>query len=238
MDEIFVKGNKYISSKRAAKLSGYAKDYIGQLVRMKKLAGVKFGRAWFIEERGLQSFLKQANNDLEAVGITEASIKHEEKNTQAVNTVPNQTWSSIKYLEDDSRLLPISDSQDTNTELSKNDTPEIDIVQSKLVSSDAMTDLNAEIHDDGVVSDDVARDIPKIRRIYSNRPQMAHSATAAANLDGLRAPERKQSVPAVRASQSKIILAERRGSSGPRTLILFVGALVVIVVVFLIPTVV
>lgn len=49
MDELVIAGKKYISSKRASELSGYAKDYIGQLIREGKVLGSRVGRAWYVD---------------------------------------------------------------------------------------------------------------------------------------------------------------------------------------------
>jgi hypothetical protein len=53
MDEINLDGKKYISSKRASKITGYTNDYIGQLVRAGEIDGQKVGKVWFIEVESL-----------------------------------------------------------------------------------------------------------------------------------------------------------------------------------------
>jgi len=53
MDELHFNGKKYISSKRAALLTGYTKDYIGQLCRAEKIEGRLVGRNWYINEMKL-----------------------------------------------------------------------------------------------------------------------------------------------------------------------------------------
>ena len=50
MDELEISGKRYISTRRAAREHGYHSDYMGQLIRGKKVAGQKVGRAWYIEE--------------------------------------------------------------------------------------------------------------------------------------------------------------------------------------------
>lgn len=52
-DGIEIEGKKYISSKRAAELTGYAKDYVGQLCRMGKLDAKLIGRNWLVCESSL-----------------------------------------------------------------------------------------------------------------------------------------------------------------------------------------
>lgn len=44
------KGINYISSKRAAELVGYTKDYVGQLCRAGKLEARLVGRSWYVSE--------------------------------------------------------------------------------------------------------------------------------------------------------------------------------------------
>ena len=54
MDEILIEDKKYISSKRAAKVTGYAKDYIGQLCREGRVPARLVGRSWYVLETALQ----------------------------------------------------------------------------------------------------------------------------------------------------------------------------------------
>lgn len=48
MDELTIDGKTYVSSKRAAKLTGYAKDYVGQLCREGRLESRLVGRSWYV----------------------------------------------------------------------------------------------------------------------------------------------------------------------------------------------
>ena len=50
---VIFQGKKYISSKRASKVSDYSSDYIGQLCRAGKLDGKMFGHTWFVTEDSL-----------------------------------------------------------------------------------------------------------------------------------------------------------------------------------------
>lgn len=49
--------SKYISLKKAAKIAGYAPDYLGYLIRKKQLGGRKIGRNWFTTEESLRAYL-------------------------------------------------------------------------------------------------------------------------------------------------------------------------------------
>ena len=72
MDELIFAGNKYISSKRAGKLTGYTTDYIGQMCRGAKMECRLVGRNWYISEKAVReqkkSFKKaQLNEDNRAI---------------------------------------------------------------------------------------------------------------------------------------------------------------------------
>jgi hypothetical protein len=54
MDEILIEEKKYISSKQAAKITGYAKDYIGQLCREGRVPARLVGRGWYVLETAIQ----------------------------------------------------------------------------------------------------------------------------------------------------------------------------------------
>ncbi|MHB1163603.1 MAG: hypothetical protein ACYCZZ_03760, partial [Minisyncoccota bacterium] len=54
MDELLIEGKKYISSKQAAKITGYAKDYIGQLCREGRVSARLVGRSWYVLEAAIQ----------------------------------------------------------------------------------------------------------------------------------------------------------------------------------------
>ena len=59
--EFFFNGKKYLSSKKAAKLTGYTHDYIGQLCRAKKVDGKLVGRTRYVDIDALEEY-KQLYN--------------------------------------------------------------------------------------------------------------------------------------------------------------------------------
>ncbi len=56
-DTVLIEGKTYISSKRAAKISGYTQDYVGQLVRGKRVTAQKIGRSWYIQEKSFRDYI-------------------------------------------------------------------------------------------------------------------------------------------------------------------------------------
>lgn len=65
-DEMVVDGVQYISSKRAAALSGYAQDYIGQLARGGNIQAQRVGGLWFVNLESLQSYKKGDSHEASA----------------------------------------------------------------------------------------------------------------------------------------------------------------------------
>lgn len=54
MDELVIGDKRYLSSKRAAELTGYAKDYIGQLCREGRVEAKLVGRSWYVLESAIR----------------------------------------------------------------------------------------------------------------------------------------------------------------------------------------
>src|SRR3989338_10751365 len=106
MDEILIEEKRYISSKRAAKMTGYAKDYIGQLCREGRVPARLVGRSWYVLEAAIQDH---------RVGATD--VEHE-KTEQAVSPTPAEptiesskpglpsTWEPPRYETPSDELLP------------------------------------------------------------------------------------------------------------------------------------
>ncbi len=53
MDELTLDNKKYLSSKRAAQVTGYAKDYVGQLCREGRVNARLVGRNWYVLESSI-----------------------------------------------------------------------------------------------------------------------------------------------------------------------------------------
>lgn len=55
MDELTIDDKIYISSKRAAEITGYAKDYVGQLCREGRVEARLVGRSWYVLESSIRA---------------------------------------------------------------------------------------------------------------------------------------------------------------------------------------
>ncbi len=91
--DLFFDGKQYISSSRAAKISGYANDYIGQLCRDAKINSRMVGRTWYVE---IDSLICHKNNNINGTrsrGIKKLSKHHFE--SRGSSHLPNTGASSI-----------------------------------------------------------------------------------------------------------------------------------------------
>ena len=70
MDEILIDDKKYVSSKRAAKMTGYAKDYIGQLCREGRVPARLVGRSWYVLETAIQDHRFGASDTPSEEGVS------------------------------------------------------------------------------------------------------------------------------------------------------------------------
>lgn len=107
MDEIIIEEKKYISSKRAAKMTGYAKDYIGQLCREGRVPARLVGRSWYVLETAIQD---HRFGNKEVINAEDMHFEHEHKeDTSSVmfrspsryESSPVEELPSINRLQDD-----------------------------------------------------------------------------------------------------------------------------------------
>jgi hypothetical protein len=54
MEELVIGDKTYVSSKRASEITGYAKDYIGQLCREGRVQATLVGRSWYVLESSIR----------------------------------------------------------------------------------------------------------------------------------------------------------------------------------------
>ncbi len=74
--EFFFDGKRYVSSKRASRLTGYARDYIGELCRDGRLDCRMVGRAWFVTVESIKSHQKSslAKTPVSSASVTTSSV--------------------------------------------------------------------------------------------------------------------------------------------------------------------
>jgi hypothetical protein len=101
MNEITIGDKIYISSKRAAEITGYAKDYVGQLCREGHVDAKMVGRSWYVYEPSIRAHrfgeaveepVKAATEEIPAV-----AVKPEE---------PVSTWERATYTSEEPQTIP------------------------------------------------------------------------------------------------------------------------------------
>ncbi len=130
MDELTIAGKKYISSKRASEITGYVKDYVGQLARGGKIPATRVGRAWYVDEQALRQHERTGTFTVEEVQLAPAVDVSADTKEVAVATPRKvfmeerkfatishallstaqahlpRTWQPIRYLKDESGFIP------------------------------------------------------------------------------------------------------------------------------------
>ena len=84
-----ISGKIYISAKRGADVTGYTRDYIGQLCRAKKVEATMIGKTWFVSEDSLSTHkLVQEQAQGQTSGLTH-SLSTAPTVSMAVHNVPS-----------------------------------------------------------------------------------------------------------------------------------------------------
>lgn len=97
MDEIVIGEKKYISSKQAAKATGYAKDYVGQLCREGRVPARLVGRSWYVLESAIQDH---------RFGDPQNEPEEPEKVVREEKPTLQSTWESPRYEASKAEELP------------------------------------------------------------------------------------------------------------------------------------
>lgn len=103
MDEILIEEKKYVSSKRAAKMTGYAKDYVGQLCREGRVPARLVGRSWYVLETAIKDHRFGDNQAEQDVDI-QADVPAPESKTSTTWETPHYEASPVDILPSVNRL--------------------------------------------------------------------------------------------------------------------------------------
>ncbi|MHB1086756.1 MAG: hypothetical protein ACYCZ0_03345 [Minisyncoccota bacterium] len=102
-------GKDYVSAARAAKLTGYNPDYVGQLARSGKILSRQVGNRWYVEREGLLAHKTQKDSLLavvqaESVGLQRPSDVFVPA-LQRVTHAHEQPY--LTYIREDHHLMPV-----------------------------------------------------------------------------------------------------------------------------------
>ncbi len=96
MEELLIEDKKYVSSKRAAQMTGYAKDYIGQLCREGRVPARLVGRSWYVLESAIEDH---------RFGDKETAKEPVKKTQESSSHTP--AWSQPRYKALSGEELPV-----------------------------------------------------------------------------------------------------------------------------------
>lgn len=103
MEELTIGEKTYISSKRAAEITGYAKDYVGQLCREGRVEATLVGRSWYVLESSIRAhrFGSEGQDSLNEPKVEEwsPSVYMAENAQPFPPLAPNAPKRSINILE-------------------------------------------------------------------------------------------------------------------------------------------
>lgn len=118
MDELTIDGKVYVSSKKAAAISGYAKDYVGQLCREGRVDSKLVGRSWYVYEPSLMEHRfndeRKKDHPIEEKEKSISPKSSENTNIQAVFSEPvysQEPFETIPTLEpkDEEKESPVEE---------------------------------------------------------------------------------------------------------------------------------
>lgn len=104
MDEITIGDKTYISSKQAAKITGYAKDYVGQLCREGRVEARLVGRNWYVLDSAIREHRFGKEDEVEPVKEQEEPV-----------TDRASTWQKPQYVAENPVLVPQFSSKPVET---------------------------------------------------------------------------------------------------------------------------
>ena len=107
-------GKDYISAARAAEITGYHKDYVGQLARESVVLSRQVGSRWYVERDSILAHKRTKDALLAKVQAEAVGIRREDRNDAVADTrVSAEPF--FTYSRDDSDLLPILEERTADT---------------------------------------------------------------------------------------------------------------------------
>ena len=115
MDELMIENRKFLSSKRAAEMTGYAQDYVGQLARMGKISARRVGRTWYVDESDLREYrLKESAISDVNTPNTEKGLRKEAPEEGKEDTEPTLPIEVAEEEEKELHHLTVVPGEDTD----------------------------------------------------------------------------------------------------------------------------
>ncbi|KKW19353.1 MAG: hypothetical protein UY63_C0016G0023 [Parcubacteria group bacterium GW2011_GWA2_51_10] len=100
-------GKSYVSASYAAKLTGYAPDYVGQLARAGTILSRQVGNRWYVERQAILSHKERKDALLGAVQAEATGLKRENPKDKVLDELRyGSTEPFFRYTSDERDLVP------------------------------------------------------------------------------------------------------------------------------------
>ncbi|MBI5458064.1 helix-turn-helix domain-containing protein [Candidatus Kaiserbacteria bacterium] len=131
-------GKDHISAARAAKITGYHQDYVGQLARSGAIISRQVGNRWYVDRDGILAHKREKDSLLGAVQAQSVGITR--SGPSPAKDAPQDSYGGagpfLTYTTDTGDLLPVLDKQDKESlekDTEKSEPPEEDVEHEYIV---------------------------------------------------------------------------------------------------------
>lgn len=94
---ITLEGKEYISAARASEITGYHKDYVGQLARTKHVPSQQVGNRWYVDRKALEAHKAEKDALLAAVQREAVGLTKPQEKTQDIQETEDSVQTYFKY---------------------------------------------------------------------------------------------------------------------------------------------
>lgn len=105
MNEITIGDKVYISAKRAAKITGYARDYVGQLCREGHVDAKMVGRSWYVYEPSIRAH-RFGEEAVQEAPVADVAPAPEADTAPIAADEPVSDWEKPTYTSEKLEMLP------------------------------------------------------------------------------------------------------------------------------------
>jgi len=104
---LMLDGKAYVSAARASEISGYNKDYVGQLARSGKILSRRIGNRWYVERGGLLGHKEEKDSLLAAVQAESVGVRPVKNTPTPTKAMPfEQDAPYLTYHQETADLMP------------------------------------------------------------------------------------------------------------------------------------
>ena len=106
MDSLEFDGQVYVSTKRAAEITGYAKDYVGQLCREGRVTARLVGRSWYVSESSIKEHRFGIQEVAEEIKVEEDVVEEPKEQQVIEDVVEEKEIQTAQYVTEEVTPLP------------------------------------------------------------------------------------------------------------------------------------